>query len=77
MVTGGWGLIKTHSDEVIVRPAVYLYGEAARSEARRSLPSVRAGEYEALPEKVRRRAQAAAAAALDFLWMNVCVSPFS
>ncbi len=32
---------------------VYLYGEAARKESRRSLPSVRAGEYEALPEKVR------------------------
>lgn len=32
---------------------MYLYGEAARKEARRSLPSVRAGEYEALPEKVR------------------------
>ncbi|XP_028255552.1 formimidoyltransferase-cyclodeaminase-like [Parambassis ranga] len=32
---------------------VYLYGEAARSEARRSLPSVRAGEYEALPEKLK------------------------
>uniref|UniRef100_A0A674ME92 Formimidoyltransferase-cyclodeaminase n=1 Tax=Takifugu rubripes TaxID=31033 RepID=A0A674ME92_TAKRU len=32
---------------------VYLYGEAARKEARRSLPSVRAGEYEALPEKLK------------------------
>lgn len=32
---------------------MYLYGEAARKEERRSLPSVRAGEYEALPEKVR------------------------
>ncbi|XP_039979194.1 formimidoyltransferase-cyclodeaminase isoform X2 [Xiphias gladius] len=30
---------------------VYLYGEAARKETRRSLPSVRAGEYEALPDK--------------------------
>ncbi|KAM8933984.1 formimidoyltransferase-cyclodeaminase [Pelodytes ibericus] len=30
---------------------VYLYGEAARSESRRSLPAVRAGEYEALPTK--------------------------
>ncbi|XP_076021980.1 formimidoyltransferase-cyclodeaminase [Genypterus blacodes] len=32
---------------------VYLYGEAARLEGRRSLPSVRAGEYEALPEKLK------------------------
>uniref|UniRef100_A0A8C5QEX2 Formimidoyltransferase-cyclodeaminase n=1 Tax=Leptobrachium leishanense TaxID=445787 RepID=A0A8C5QEX2_9ANUR len=31
---------------------VYLYGEAARSESRRSLPAVRAGEYEALPAKL-------------------------
>ncbi|KAI3366210.1 hypothetical protein L3Q82_010035, partial [Scortum barcoo] len=34
-------------------PCVYLYGEAARKETRRSLPSVRAGEYEALPEKLK------------------------
>uniref|UniRef100_A0A669D0F9 Formimidoyltransferase-cyclodeaminase n=1 Tax=Oreochromis niloticus TaxID=8128 RepID=A0A669D0F9_ORENI len=33
---------------------VYLYGEAARTETRRSLPSVRTGEYEALPEKLKR-----------------------
>ncbi|KAJ3584218.1 hypothetical protein NHX12_014714 [Muraenolepis orangiensis] len=33
---------------------VYLYGEAARSEKRRTLPSVRAGEYEALPEKLKQ-----------------------
>ncbi|XP_049426356.1 formimidoyltransferase-cyclodeaminase [Epinephelus fuscoguttatus] len=33
---------------------VYLYGEAARKETRRSLPSVRAGEYEALPDKLKR-----------------------
>ncbi|KAM7365870.1 hypothetical protein PAMP_016763 [Pampus punctatissimus] len=33
---------------------VYLYGEAARTETRRSLPSVRAGEYEALPDKLKR-----------------------
>ncbi|XP_067357213.1 formimidoyltransferase-cyclodeaminase isoform X3 [Channa argus] len=33
---------------------VYLYGEAAQKESRRSLPSVRAGEYEALPEKLKR-----------------------
>ncbi|TRZ01577.1 hypothetical protein DNTS_002581 [Danionella cerebrum] len=32
----------------------YLYGEAARKESRRSLPSVRAGEYEALPEKLAK-----------------------
>uniref|UniRef100_A0AAY4CHA3 Formimidoyltransferase-cyclodeaminase n=1 Tax=Denticeps clupeoides TaxID=299321 RepID=A0AAY4CHA3_9TELE len=34
--------------------AVYLYGEAARKESRRSLPAVRAGEYEALPEKLKK-----------------------
>ncbi|XP_061760602.1 formimidoyltransferase-cyclodeaminase [Nerophis ophidion] len=33
---------------------VFLYGEAAKNEARRSLPSVRAGEYEALPDKVKQ-----------------------
>ncbi|XP_074520533.1 formimidoyltransferase-cyclodeaminase [Halichoeres trimaculatus] len=33
---------------------VYLYGEAARRDSRRSLPSVRAGEYEALPDKLKR-----------------------
>lgn len=33
---------------------VYLYGEAARTQNRRSLPSVRAGEYEALPDKLKR-----------------------
>ncbi|KAM9835978.1 formimidoyltransferase-cyclodeaminase [Aulostomus maculatus] len=33
---------------------VYLYGDAARSEKRRSLPAVRAGEYEALPDKLKR-----------------------
>ncbi|XP_056157311.1 formimidoyltransferase-cyclodeaminase [Lampris incognitus] len=32
---------------------VYLYGEAAQRESRRNLPSVRAGEYEALPEKLK------------------------
>ncbi|KAM6945688.1 formimidoyltransferase-cyclodeaminase [Aplochiton taeniatus] len=31
---------------------VYLYGEAARTENRRSLPAIRAGEYEALPKKL-------------------------
>ncbi|XP_024147285.1 formimidoyltransferase-cyclodeaminase-like [Oryzias melastigma] len=34
---------------------VYLYGEAARTPARRALPSVRAGEYEALPDKLCRQ----------------------
>ncbi|XP_076841219.1 formimidoyltransferase-cyclodeaminase isoform X2 [Brachyhypopomus gauderio] len=38
----------------ILQVPVYLYGEAARTESRRSLPSVRAGEYEALPEKLRK-----------------------
>ncbi|XP_023670555.2 formimidoyltransferase-cyclodeaminase [Paramormyrops kingsleyae] len=33
---------------------VYLYGEAAREENRRSLPTIRAGEYEALPEKLKK-----------------------
>ncbi|XP_059184072.1 formimidoyltransferase-cyclodeaminase [Centropristis striata] len=33
---------------------VFLYGEAARTQARRNLPSVRAGEYEALPDKLKR-----------------------
>ncbi|KAG5852822.1 hypothetical protein ANANG_G00066630 [Anguilla anguilla] len=33
---------------------VYLYGEAARTEKRRSLPSVREGEYEALAEKLKK-----------------------
>ena len=28
--------------------AVYLYGEAARTTSRQSLPAIRAGEYEAL-----------------------------
>ncbi|TDG96015.1 hypothetical protein EPR50_G00235050 [Perca flavescens] len=32
---------------------VYLCGEAARRETRRNLPSVRAGEYEALPDKLK------------------------
>ncbi|XP_076975363.1 formimidoyltransferase-cyclodeaminase isoform X2 [Tamandua tetradactyla] len=31
---------------------VYLYGEAARSASRRTLPAIRAGEYEALPKKL-------------------------
>ncbi|XP_077128542.1 formimidoyltransferase-cyclodeaminase-like [Ranitomeya variabilis] len=32
---------------------VYLYAEAARTENRRTLPAVRAGEYEALPTKLQ------------------------
>uniref|UniRef100_A0AAR2JZQ6 Formimidoyltransferase-cyclodeaminase n=1 Tax=Pygocentrus nattereri TaxID=42514 RepID=A0AAR2JZQ6_PYGNA len=38
----------------LLQVPVYLYGEAARTESRRSLPSVRAGEYEALPEKLKK-----------------------
>ncbi|XP_036417929.1 formimidoyltransferase-cyclodeaminase [Colossoma macropomum] len=38
----------------LLQVPVFLYGEAARSESRRSLPSVRAGEYEALPEKLKK-----------------------
>ncbi|EHB17618.1 Formimidoyltransferase-cyclodeaminase, partial [Heterocephalus glaber] len=33
---------------------VYLYGEAAKVAGRRSLPAVRAGEYEGLPEKLKQ-----------------------
>lgn len=33
---------------------VYLYGEAARTVSRRNLPAIRAGEYEALPEKLKQ-----------------------
>ncbi|XP_039113023.1 formimidoyltransferase-cyclodeaminase isoform X1 [Hyaena hyaena] len=33
---------------------VYLYGEAAQTAGRRSLPAIRAGEYEALPEKLKQ-----------------------
>ncbi|XP_058379351.1 formimidoyltransferase-cyclodeaminase [Diceros bicornis minor] len=33
---------------------VYLYGEAARTASRRSLPAIRAGEYEALAEKLKQ-----------------------
>uniref|UniRef100_A0A674F5X7 Formimidoyltransferase-cyclodeaminase n=1 Tax=Salmo trutta TaxID=8032 RepID=A0A674F5X7_SALTR len=44
-----------HLTDVLHVPVpVYLYGEAARKENRRSLPSVRAGEYEALSEKLKR-----------------------
>ena len=31
---------------------VYLYGEAATEDHRKTLPQVRAGEYEGLPDKV-------------------------
>lgn len=33
---------------------VYLYGEAAQTASRQALPAIRAGEYEALPEKLRQ-----------------------
>ncbi|XP_073087298.1 formimidoyltransferase-cyclodeaminase isoform X5 [Manis javanica] len=33
---------------------VYLYGEAAQTASRRTLPAIRAGEYEALPEKLKQ-----------------------
>ncbi|XP_045708484.1 formimidoyltransferase-cyclodeaminase isoform X1 [Phyllostomus hastatus] len=33
---------------------VYLYGEAAQVASRRTLPDIRAGEYEALPEKLKQ-----------------------
>uniref|UniRef100_A0A5F8AIN6 Formimidoyltransferase-cyclodeaminase n=1 Tax=Macaca mulatta TaxID=9544 RepID=A0A5F8AIN6_MACMU len=33
---------------------VYLYGEAARTDSRRTLPAIRAGEYEALPKKLQQ-----------------------
>ncbi|NXB99259.1 FTCD cyclodeaminase, partial [Orthonyx spaldingii] len=33
---------------------VYLYGAAARDESRKALPSIRAGEYEALPKKLAK-----------------------
>ncbi|XP_006876173.1 PREDICTED: formimidoyltransferase-cyclodeaminase [Chrysochloris asiatica] len=33
---------------------VYLYGEAATMASRRTLPAIRAGEYEALPEKIKK-----------------------
>lgn len=62
-----WGLLpngqkQTLLDKVLPAPAwwcsprlclaVYLYGEAAREESRKALPTIRAGEYEALPKKV-------------------------
>ncbi|KAI1236966.1 hypothetical protein IHE44_0014188 [Lamprotornis superbus] len=33
---------------------VYLYGAAAQNKSRKALPSIRAGEYEALPEKLAK-----------------------
>ncbi|XP_054667564.1 formimidoyltransferase-cyclodeaminase isoform X3 [Grus americana] len=36
------------------RHTVYLYGEAAQEESRKALPAIRAGEYEALPEKLAK-----------------------
>ena len=36
----------------VVSFSVYLYGEAAVDEKRKALPSIRAGEFEGLPEKV-------------------------
>uniref|UniRef100_A0A8P0T4V7 Formimidoyltransferase-cyclodeaminase n=1 Tax=Canis lupus familiaris TaxID=9615 RepID=A0A8P0T4V7_CANLF len=33
---------------------VYLYGEAAQTAGRRALPAIRAGEYEALPDKLKQ-----------------------
>ncbi|XP_066510690.1 formimidoyltransferase-cyclodeaminase-like [Hoplias malabaricus] len=38
----------------LLQVPVYLYGEAARTESRRSLPSIRVGEYEALAEKLKK-----------------------
>ena len=32
--------------------AVYLYGEASEDDERKSVPQIRSGEYEGLPEKV-------------------------
>uniref|UniRef100_A0A803TIF3 Formimidoyltransferase-cyclodeaminase n=1 Tax=Anolis carolinensis TaxID=28377 RepID=A0A803TIF3_ANOCA len=43
---------KRLADELSV--PVYLYGKAARKESRRSLPAIRAGEYEALAEKLQK-----------------------
>ena len=39
---------------IVYKFSVYLYGEAASEEKRKQLPSVRAGEFEGLPEKVSR-----------------------
>ncbi|XP_036625290.1 formimidoyltransferase-cyclodeaminase [Trichosurus vulpecula] len=37
-----------------LRVPVYLYGEAAQQDQRKTLPAIRAGEYEALPEKLKK-----------------------
>lgn len=48
-------MIYTHTKEItsIIYFVVYLYGDASQQSYRKSLPQIRAGEYEALPEKVR------------------------
>ncbi|KAM4601960.1 formimidoyltransferase-cyclodeaminase isoform 2-T2 [Polymixia lowei] len=54
---GGWMMDGWRDDGGMMdirHLTVYLYGEAARKDSRRNLPSVRAGEYEALPEKLKR-----------------------
>uniref|UniRef100_A0A452VNI8 Formimidoyltransferase-cyclodeaminase n=1 Tax=Ursus maritimus TaxID=29073 RepID=A0A452VNI8_URSMA len=38
----------------LVGGVVYLYGEAAQTASRRTLPAIRAGEYEALREKLKQ-----------------------
>ncbi|XP_017393990.1 formimidoyltransferase-cyclodeaminase isoform X1 [Cebus imitator] len=40
------------AEELVV--PVYLYGEAARMDSRRTLSAIRAGEYEALPKKLEQ-----------------------
>ncbi|XP_044531639.1 formimidoyltransferase-cyclodeaminase [Gracilinanus agilis] len=55
-----------------LRVPVYLYGEAAQQEQRRTLPAIRAGEYEALPEKEERVLLGAwRSAAKLWLWLRV------
>lgn len=46
------GLVSILANDPPVPSTVYLYAEAARKESRSTLPAVRAGEYEALPDKV-------------------------
>lgn len=46
------GLVSILANYPPVPSTVYLYAEAARKESRSTLPAVRAGEYEALPDKV-------------------------
>ena len=38
---------------ILFHSAVYLYGEAATEDHRKTVPQIRLGEYEGLPEKVR------------------------